>query len=163
MKIVRYIVLEIAFVCFAILWGTMMTNDHQSGEICITPDWGTPINNYLEFGWNNYFHWFRVDENAPCRYTLSTLIFFYLFVLLFYSGTKSYGMKQCPVTLTWKIIVAELLIYTLLYMFFIMNQAGFIITVGSIFNALLGTVRFLMPIIIYGVMIGYIADSCQKY
>jgi len=55
MKIAKYIILELLIIVLSLLWGTMMTNDHQSGEICITPAWGAQIQNYLEFGWNNYF------------------------------------------------------------------------------------------------------------
>lgn len=52
MKIAKYIILELLIIVLSLLWGTMMTNDHQSGEICITPAWGAQIQNYLEFGWN---------------------------------------------------------------------------------------------------------------
>lgn len=40
MKIVKYIILELLIIVLSLLWGTMMTDDHQSGEICITPAWG---------------------------------------------------------------------------------------------------------------------------
>lgn len=40
MKIAKYIILELLIIVLSLLWGTMMTNDHQSGEICITPAWG---------------------------------------------------------------------------------------------------------------------------
>lgn len=50
MKIAKYIILELLIIVLSLLWGTMMTNDHQSGEICITPALGAQIQNYLEFG-----------------------------------------------------------------------------------------------------------------
>lgn len=91
MKIAKYIILELLIIVLSLLWGTMMTNDHQSGEICITPAWGAQIQNYLEFGWNNYFHWFRKDEQAPCRYETFTIICFYILAVPLYTGLKIYG------------------------------------------------------------------------
>ncbi len=155
MKIVKYLVLESLFICFALLWGDMLTNDHKPGEVCITVEWGEQIGNYLEFGWNNYFHWFRDQEKLPCRYETYMLFFYYIFVLIFYSGLKSYGMKKCPQTLTWRVVLSELLFYICLYLFFIIKQDGFMITSGSLLNAFLGSVYFLSPLIIYGVVIIY--------
>ena len=98
MKIAKYIILELLIIVLSLLWGTMMTNDHQSGEICITPAWGAQIQNYLEFGWNNYFHWFRKDEQAPCRYETFTIICFYILAVPLYTGLKIYGKNYLRYT-----------------------------------------------------------------
>ena len=67
MKIAKYLILELLFVAFAIMWGTQITKDLKPQEICIA--YALPDNSYLEFGWNSYFHWFRPDENLACRFT----------------------------------------------------------------------------------------------
>ena len=115
-----------------------MTNDHQSGEICITPAWGAQIQNYLEFGWNNYFHWFRKDEQAPCRYETFTIICFYILAVPLYTGLKIYGKNYLYQALSWQVIIPEWLLYIFVYLYFLFKQKNIILTLGSLGNAILG-------------------------
>ena len=153
MKIAKYIILELLIIVLSLLWGTMMTNDHQSGEICITPAWGAQIQNYLEFGWNNYFHWFRKDEQAPCRYETFTIICFYILAVPLYTGLKIYGKNYLYQALSWQVIIPEWLLYIFVYLYFLFKQKNIILTLGSLGNAILGAILFFLPLIIYGSLI----------
>ncbi len=153
MKIAKYIILELMIIVLSLLWGTMMTNDHQSGEICITPAWGAQIQNYLEFGWNNYFHWFRKDEQAPCRYETFTIICFYILAVPLYTGLKIYGKNYLYQALSWQVIIPEWLLYIFVYLYFLFKQKNIILTLGSLGNAILGAILFFLPLIIYSSLI----------
>ena len=153
MKIAKYIILELLIIVLSLLWGTMMTNDHQSGEICITPAWGAQIQNYLELGWNNYFHWFRKDEQAPCRYETFTIIYFYILAVPLYTGLKIYGKNYLYQALSWQVIIPEWLLYIFVYLYFLFKQKNIILTLGSLGNAILGAILFFLPLIIYGSLI----------
>ena len=153
-KISLYFLLEILFVGISLFCaGVMLSDAHQSGEICITPSCGAQIRNYLEFGWDNYFHWFRKDEREPCRYQTYIIVSFYFLILPLYTGLKVYAKSHCPKMLSWKIIALELGLYVALYLYFLFHRTNFIITFDSFGNACLGAVRFFLPLIIYGGMI----------
>ena len=151
MKIVKYLMLELLFIAFAIMWGRQITCNLKPQEICLA----YPLinNSYLEFEWNNYFHWFRTEENIPCRFTSFDKWVFFVPVLIFYTIFKSYGSEHWNKSLTWPVIIPELFLYIIIYLCFIITRAGFIITIGSISNAALGTTLFLAPLIIYAMFI----------
>ena len=137
-KINLYLLIEIMFIGISLFWADIiLSDDHQSGEICITPAWGAPIQNYLKLGWNNYFHWFRKDENAPCRYQTYILVLFYFLIMPLYTGLKVYAQKHCPMMLSWKIVVLELSLYVILYLYFLLGQENLILTTSSFGNAFL--------------------------
>ena len=160
-KISPYFLMEILFIGICLFWASvMLSDDHQSGEICITPSYGAQIQNYLEFAWNNYFHWFRKDEKEPCRYQTYVLVSFYFLIMPLYTVLKVYAKKHCPQMLSWKFTALELGLYVALYLYFLFHQENFLLTFDSFGNACLGAIRFFMPLIIYG---GVIAAAFRDY
>ena len=104
---------------------------------------GAQIQNYLEFGWNNYFHWFRKDEQAPCRYETFTIICFYILAVPLYTGLKIYGKNYLYQALSWQVIIPEWLLYIFVYLYFLFKQKNIILTLGCLGNAILGAILFL--------------------
>ncbi len=74
------------------MWGTQITKDLKPQEICIA--YALPNNNYLEFDWNSYFHWFRSDENLACRFTSFDTWAFLSRSLFFIQGLKVTEVKD---------------------------------------------------------------------
>ena len=107
----------------------------------------------MEFGWNNYFHWFRKDEQAPCRYETFTIICFYILAVPLYTGLKIYGKNYLYQALSWQVIIPEWLLYIFVYLYFLFKQKNIILTLGSLGNAILGAILFFLPLIIYGSLI----------
>ena len=154
MKIAKYLILELLFVAFAIMWGTQITKDLKPQEICIA--YALPDNSYLEFAWSSYFHWFRSDENLACRFTSFDTWAFFIPILIFYTVLKSYGKERWHKSVTWQVIIPEICIYLFIYLAFLFNQSGFIMTMGSFFNAALGAIMFGLPLIIYAIFIALV-------
>ena len=111
------------------------------------------VGNYLEFGWSSYFHWFRSDENLACRFTSFDTWAFFIPLIIFYTGLKGYGSKRWHKSVTWQIIIPEICIYLFVYLAFLFNQSGFIMTTGSFLNATLGAIMFGLPLIVYAFFI----------
>lgn len=152
MKIAKYIILELLIIVLSLLWGTMMTNDHQSGEICITPAWGLKFKTIWNLVGITIFR-FRKDEQAPCRYETFTIICFYILAVPLYTGLKIYGKNYLYQALSWQVIIPEWLLYIFVYLYFLFKQKNIILTLGSLGNAILGAILFFLPLIIYGSLI----------
>ena len=68
---VKYLLLELLFIVLIINNYGLFVDMDKADLVCL--DVG--INNYLEFGWNNYFHWFRDDLDNVCRFETKLAVF----------------------------------------------------------------------------------------
>ena len=83
MKITKYLFLELLFILLVINnYGFVYLDSGE--DICDT----TGITNYLEFGWNNYFNWFRNDMDQVCRFDAKSLFMNFWFILTYYTLFK---------------------------------------------------------------------------
>ena len=148
----KYLFLDFLFAFFVVcgydLNFSLWLIDENSETFCSTAD----VFNYMNFTYN-YFHWFRSDENLACRFTSFDTWAFFIPILIFYTVLKSYGNERWHKSVTWQIIIPEICIYLFIYLAFLFNQSGFIMTIGSFLNATLGAIMFGLPLIIYAIFI----------
>ena len=147
MKIAKYLILELLFIILVINSYWFFADMDRDNSVCVD------VGNYLEFEWSSYFHWFRSDENLVCRFTSFDTWAFFIPILIFYTVLKSYGNERWHKSVTWQIIIPEICIYLFIYLAFLFNQSGFIMTIGSFLNATLGAIIFGLPLIIYAIFI----------
>ena len=152
-KSILYLFLELVLFVAIYSWGNILFGQVGEVDACITPEYGEFELDYLAFGWSNYFHWFRADENLACRFTSFDTWAFFIPLIIFYTGLKGYGSKRWHKSVTWQIIIPEICIYLFVYLAFLFNQSGFIMTTGSFLNATLGAIMFGLPLIVYAFFI----------
>lgn len=142
MKITKYLFLELLFILLVINNYGFVYLD--SGEaICDT----TGITNYLEFGWNNYFHWFRNDMDQVCRFDAKSLFMNFWFILTYYTLFKVLTVYPFPAGCRLRFLIPEMAVYILSFGSRIITQDQFIITYGSLANAALGLIYMFLPLI----------------
>lgn len=152
MKIIKYLIAELLFIILIINNYGMFVNMDKADLVCINEG----INNYLQFDWNSYFHWFRDDINTVCRFDTQSLFMYFWFVLTYYTLFKIITLKIFPDSLKLKILIPETLVYILSFGIRIVWADGFEVTSGSLQNAAFGLLYMFSPFIAY-VIIVYLA------
>lgn len=142
---VKYLLLELLFIVLIINNYGLFVDMDKADLVCL--DVG--INNYLEFGWNNYFHWFRDDLDNVCRFETKNLFIYFWFVFTYYTIFKIITVQIFPVGCKLHFLIPEMIVFMLSFGLRIILDNQFEITEGSIKNAALGILYMFSPLILY--------------
>ena len=159
MKIAKYLALELLFIILVINNYGLFIDMDKGDQTCLVGI----VDNYLTFGRNNYFHWFREDLNQVCRFEGRILIGYMWFVLSYYTLLKVYGAIRCPVSGKAWFIAGELLAYLGAFIYKMFQPQDIIMTWGSLGNAVIGSILVFAPLIIYAILISVIRFLIIKH
>ena len=136
---ITYFILSLLFAFFVVcgydLNFSLWLIDENSETFCSTVD----VFNYMNFTFNNYFHWFIGDN--PCRFNGSIVINHNWILISYYGLLKFYGVYKNSNIISFKVILSELVIYMLMYLGKINFSTDVIWTTGSLLNAMVGFIQ----------------------
>ena len=145
----KYLALDFLFAYFIVCGYTLHVGFmmEEPERTCLTGG----INNYLEFDWNNYFHWFWNKIDNACRFEDIAWQTYNWVLISYYALLKFYGIRHGLNALSFRYVIPELLIYMVMYLNDL-TGTNIIWTTGSLLNAMIGFVQLLSPFIIVSIL-----------
>ena len=136
---IAYFILSILFAFFVVCgydlnFGLWMLDENPE-TFCSTSD----VFSYMNFALNNYFHWFIGD--SPCRFDRTIVINHNWMLVTYYGLLKFYGVCKNLRVISFRVILAELFIYMLMYLGKINLLTNAVWATGSLLNAAVGFIQ----------------------
>lgn len=110
------------------------------------------VSNYLELGLSNRFHWFIDELNNACRFDVFNLIMYNLFVIPYYALLKFYGTYHKLNVLSFRIVITEVLVYLVWYLWEMFLKTDVLWTPNSLLNAVIGFAELMMPLMVFALL-----------
>ena len=140
----KYLILDFLFAYLLVCGYTLHLGFalEYSEQTCLAAG----INNYMEFGWDNYFHWFWNKIDNVCRFNDIIWMTYNWLLISYYGLLKFYGIRRGLNTLSLYYVIPELVVYMLMYLSNV-TQTNIIWSGDSLLNAMVGFVQLISPLI----------------
>ena len=145
MKIAKYLIPELLFIILVINSYWFFADMGRDNSVCID----VSTNNFLEFGWSSYFHWFREDLNQICHFDEKNLCMYFWYVFTYYTLFKIITVRFFPLSCKLRFLIPEMIIFISAFGIRTILEDLIIITDANLKNAIIGLLFMFSPFVLY--------------